>query len=200
MRAPAGSSGTTNGRSHGGIHIGSRGFGMYGNWLYFETPDNYLISLNAKDGTERWHVEIADVKAGVFLHARAHRHSQSHHRRRRRRFAGRSRLSRIARSRDRPVAVALEHHAAQRRAWRRDLAQSRSHGTRRRHDLGARHLRSRAESLLPRHRQSESGDGGPRPQGRQPVDLFHRRAESGHRQTGVVFSGLAARHARLGRR
>jgi outer membrane protein assembly factor BamB len=52
--------------SHGGIHIGSRGFGMYGSWLYFETPDNYLISLNAKDGTERWHVEIADVKQEYF--------------------------------------------------------------------------------------------------------------------------------------
>src|ERR1700689_739155 len=24
--------------SHGGIHSGSRGFGMCGNWLYFETP------------------------------------------------------------------------------------------------------------------------------------------------------------------
>lgn len=51
---------------HGGIHIGSRGFGMYGGWLYFETPDDYLISLNAKDGTERWHVEIADVKQEYF--------------------------------------------------------------------------------------------------------------------------------------
>ena len=39
---------------------------MYGDWLYFETPDNYLVSLNAKDGTERWHVEIADVKQEYF--------------------------------------------------------------------------------------------------------------------------------------
>ncbi len=52
--------------SQGGIHIGSRGFGMYGDWLYFETPDNYLVSLNAKDGSERWHVEIADVKQEYF--------------------------------------------------------------------------------------------------------------------------------------
>jgi acido-empty-quinoprotein group A len=52
--------------SQGGIHIGNRGFGMYGNWLFFETPDNHLISLNAKDGTERWHVEIADVKQEYF--------------------------------------------------------------------------------------------------------------------------------------
>ena len=52
--------------TQGGIHIGNRGFGMYGDWLYFETPDNYLICLNAKDGTERWHVEIADVKQEYF--------------------------------------------------------------------------------------------------------------------------------------
>ncbi len=52
--------------THGGIHIGNRGFGMYGDWLYFETPDNFLICLNAKDGTERWHVEIADVKQEYF--------------------------------------------------------------------------------------------------------------------------------------
>ncbi len=50
----------------GGIHIGSRGFGMYRDWLYFETPDNYLICLNASDGTERWHVEISDVKQEYF--------------------------------------------------------------------------------------------------------------------------------------
>lgn len=50
----------------GGIHIGNRGFGMYGDWLYFETPDNYLVCLNAKDGTERWHVEIADVNLEYF--------------------------------------------------------------------------------------------------------------------------------------
>jgi alcohol dehydrogenase (cytochrome c) len=50
----------------GGIHIGNRGVGMYHDWLYFETPDNFLVSLNAKDGTERWRVEIADVKQEYF--------------------------------------------------------------------------------------------------------------------------------------
>ncbi len=53
-------------RSQGGIHIGNRGVGMYGNWLYFETPDNYLISLDAKTGKERWHKQIADVKQEYF--------------------------------------------------------------------------------------------------------------------------------------
>jgi alcohol dehydrogenase (cytochrome c) len=53
-------------RTGGGIHIGNRGMGMYGNWLFFETPDNYLVSLDAKTGKERWHKEIADVKQEYF--------------------------------------------------------------------------------------------------------------------------------------
>jgi alcohol dehydrogenase (cytochrome c) len=53
-------------RTKGGIHIGNRGVGMWGNWLYFETPDNYLVSLDARTGKERWHIEIADVKQEYF--------------------------------------------------------------------------------------------------------------------------------------
>jgi len=49
-------------KTKGGIHIGNRGVGIYRDWLYFQTPDNYLVCLNAKDGSERWRVEIADVK------------------------------------------------------------------------------------------------------------------------------------------
>jgi glucose dehydrogenase len=37
-------------RESTGDHIGNRGVGMYKDWLYFETPDCHLISLNAKDG------------------------------------------------------------------------------------------------------------------------------------------------------
>ncbi|MBM3797494.1 MAG: acido-empty-quinoprotein group A, partial [Acidobacteria bacterium] len=46
--------------SRGGIHIGSRGVGVYGKWLYFVTPDRNLVSLNMKDGKERWHKQICD--------------------------------------------------------------------------------------------------------------------------------------------
>jgi len=53
-------------KTKGGIHIGNRGMGMYGNWLFFETPDNYLVSLDARNGKERWHKEIADVKREYF--------------------------------------------------------------------------------------------------------------------------------------
>src|SRR5436309_10983356 len=53
-------------KSRGGTHIGNRGMGMYGNWLFFETPDNYLVSLDATTGKERWHKVIADVKQEYF--------------------------------------------------------------------------------------------------------------------------------------
>ena len=53
-------------KTQGGIHIGNRGMGMYGNWLFFETPDNYLVSLDATTGKERWHKMIADVKQEYF--------------------------------------------------------------------------------------------------------------------------------------
>lgn len=45
-----------------GSTIGNRGVGMYGNWLYFESPDSQLISLDARTGKERWKVQIANPK------------------------------------------------------------------------------------------------------------------------------------------
>ena len=45
-----------------GSTIGNRGVGMYENWLFFETPDSHLVSLDAKTGKERWKVQIADPK------------------------------------------------------------------------------------------------------------------------------------------
>src|SRR5579871_4101374 len=53
-------------RTKGGVHIGNRGFGMYNNWLFFETPDCYLVSLDAATGKERWRKQIADVKQEYF--------------------------------------------------------------------------------------------------------------------------------------
>ena len=47
--------------SSGGIHIGNRGVAISGDWLYFETPDCHLVSLNIKDGTERWRQKICDL-------------------------------------------------------------------------------------------------------------------------------------------
>jgi alcohol dehydrogenase (cytochrome c) len=48
-------------QSSGGIHIANRGVGIFGDWLYFETPDCTLVSLNIKDGTERWRKPICDL-------------------------------------------------------------------------------------------------------------------------------------------
>lgn len=53
-------------RESTGDHIGQRGVAMLGDSLYFETPDCRLISLNAKDGTVRWNIELADPKLGYF--------------------------------------------------------------------------------------------------------------------------------------
>src|SRR5207249_1574479 len=53
-------------KSRGGTHIGNRGMAMYGDWLFFETPDDYLVSLDAKIGAERWHREIADFSQQYF--------------------------------------------------------------------------------------------------------------------------------------
>src|SRR5258706_6810685 len=48
-------------QSKGGEHIGNRGVAVYRDWLFFETPDCNLVSLNIKDGKERWHKPICDL-------------------------------------------------------------------------------------------------------------------------------------------
>ncbi len=53
-------------KTKGGTHIGSRGAGLWHDFLFFETPDNYLVSLDAKTGKERWHVEISDFNQQYF--------------------------------------------------------------------------------------------------------------------------------------
>ena len=45
----------------GGWHIGNRGVGISGNWLFFLTPDCQIISLNLKDGSERWRKQNCDL-------------------------------------------------------------------------------------------------------------------------------------------
>ncbi|MDQ2777755.1 MAG: acido-empty-quinoprotein group A [Acidobacteriota bacterium] len=50
----------------GGHLVGNRGVGIYENWIYFMGPDGWFISLNAKDGKERWRVQMADPKLQYF--------------------------------------------------------------------------------------------------------------------------------------
>jgi alcohol dehydrogenase (cytochrome c) len=53
-------------QDQGGHLVGNRGVGMYGNWLYFMTPDDWFISLEAKTGKERWRKKVADEKQQYF--------------------------------------------------------------------------------------------------------------------------------------
>ena len=39
---------------------------MSGDSLFFETPDDYLVSLDAKTGKERWHKVISDFTEQYF--------------------------------------------------------------------------------------------------------------------------------------
>ena len=53
-------------KTRGGTHIANRGLGMWNSYLYMTTPDNYLVSLDAKTGRERWHKVIADFSQQYF--------------------------------------------------------------------------------------------------------------------------------------
>jgi alcohol dehydrogenase (cytochrome c) len=53
-------------KTRGGTHIGNRGAAIWNNYLFFETPDNYLVSLDARTGKERWNVEIASFEEQYF--------------------------------------------------------------------------------------------------------------------------------------
>ena len=49
-----------------GLHIGHRGVALYKDSVYFTTPDDHLVSLDAKDGALRWNVVLDDVKKGYW--------------------------------------------------------------------------------------------------------------------------------------
>lgn len=51
---------------HGGHLIGQRGVGIWKNWLYFQTPDNWLVALDAATGKERWRKNYADARKQYF--------------------------------------------------------------------------------------------------------------------------------------
>lgn len=57
---------TWSNKSRGGTHIGNRGMAIYKDWLFLTTPDDYLVSLDAFTGKERWRVVIADLKLDFF--------------------------------------------------------------------------------------------------------------------------------------
>ena len=118
---------------------------MYGNWLYFETPDCNLVSLNLKDGKERWHTKICDLDQ-YYFGSMAPLVVKNHI------ITGVS-----GDDLDRPgyieshdpetgdAAMALVHRAAEAgRSRVGDLAERRGHAARRRHDVADADLRSRS--------------------------------------------------------
>src|SRR6267142_2336078 len=49
-----------------GLHIGHRGVAVYKDSVFLTTPDDHLVCLDARDGTVRWKVVLADVKQGYW--------------------------------------------------------------------------------------------------------------------------------------
>jgi alcohol dehydrogenase (cytochrome c) len=54
-------------KTKGGTHIGNRGAAMWNNYLFFVTPDDYFVSIDARTGKERWHKEAASFAQQYFL-------------------------------------------------------------------------------------------------------------------------------------
>ena len=53
-------------KTRGGTHIGNRGVGMWRNYLFVETPDDFLVKIDARTGREVWHVELAPFDQQYF--------------------------------------------------------------------------------------------------------------------------------------
>ncbi len=53
-------------RTKGSTPIANRGVGIWNDYLYFVTPDNYFVSLDARTGKERWNKVHADFAQQYF--------------------------------------------------------------------------------------------------------------------------------------
>ena len=160
--------------SKGGWHIGNRGVAVLRETVYVETPDCNLVALNSKDGKEKWHTQICDLEQ--FYYASVAPIIVKNH------------VITGVSGDDLDIPGYIESHDPDTGAlqWRwyahpepgtpeaQDLAERRSHAARRRHDLGAQHLRSRPESAVLRHRESAAGDRRTRPRGVKSVHRVHR--------------------------
>ena len=80
-----------------------------------------------------------------------------------------------------------------------DLAERGGHEARRRHDVDAGTYDPELNLIYRHDRQSPAGHRAQEPPGRQPVHRLDRRAHGRHREDGLVFPGIPARHSRLGR-
>ena len=186
-------------KTKGGTHIANRGMGMWNNYLYLETPDNYLVSLDAKTGKERWHKVIADFNQQYFSTTAPI-------------VVGNHVMAGTGNDLDAPGFLQSFDPETGELQWKfytvpmnpgdpglETWAEPRRGAARRRAGVDAGRVRSGDEALHLRHRQSDAG--------------LHRRAaatgdnlftcsliavQRRHRQDGVVLPDVAARHARLG--
>ncbi len=185
-------------KTKGGTHIGNRGAAIWKNYLFFETPDNYLVSLDARTGKERWHVEIADFNQQYFSTMAPM-------------VIGDHVLVGTGNDLDAPGFLQSYDPETGKRKWifytvpmkpgrsrARNLAEPAGGAAWRRPGLDSGLLRSRDEALHLRHRQPDARLHRRRPQGGQPLHLLAGGRQRRHRQDGVVLPDLAARHARLG--
>jgi alcohol dehydrogenase (cytochrome c) len=49
-----------------GLHIGHRGAAIHKDTVFLTTPDAHVVALDARDGTVKWNVAIADAKKGYW--------------------------------------------------------------------------------------------------------------------------------------
>jgi len=56
-------------KTKGGTHTANKGMGSYKDWLFMQTADDYLVSLDARTGQERWHKETASFAEQFFSEA-----------------------------------------------------------------------------------------------------------------------------------
>jgi alcohol dehydrogenase (cytochrome c) len=53
-------------KTRGGTHTGHRGVGMWHNYLFMETHDDYLLKIDARTGKEIWRVELSPFDQQYF--------------------------------------------------------------------------------------------------------------------------------------
>ena len=185
-------------KTRGGTHIGNRGAGMWHNYLFFETPDDVLVSLDARTGKERWNVPIANFAEEYFSTVAPV-------------VVGNHVLVGTGNDIDAPGFLQSFDPETGALQWKLYTVPMKPG------DPGletwpsleaARH--GGAQTWIPGSYDPETklyilGTGNPTPgytgqgrQGRQPVHVLDHRGERRDREDGLVLPDLAARHARLG--
>ncbi len=91
----------------GGLLIGNRGVAINKSTLYFESPDCHLVALDIVTGKEKWNTSICSLELMILLVDCSRSCEGPCHRGCQRRRLRHSRLSGIARPRDRQAAMAL---------------------------------------------------------------------------------------------